>query len=681
MVVTKWLRSLYADSFRPRRRRRGFTAIEPLEQRVMLSGTATDPQTIDIDWHQTQKRISTGWRDSLLLDELNDPSAQITGHSNFTPANGVDGGQLEWVSKWGGIDWIAPTNFSTNADDELVASFDITVDNGTDTYDATVNIKLNNSAVTAADDAFVINNEDDIYTGWRGPLFDNDNDSDGDDLTTTTQRDVSTDGGVAKWLSKRGGLFYKPDADYLGVDELSYTVTDGVSSDSADVKIAVVGDINITLSEDTAVGTYVATLPAEWASDPFSVSLSNSEYFEIEEIDGEHKLKLIKQLDYESTGYIDGKSWKGVGFTEAFEVTATQGAATGFAVASGRVVVTIKNLKPYANTDFYTIEMNETLEVDRSSLLLLPTENDFDFSSPPGMFAATIVSGPSNGILSFDSVTGEFTYTPNPDFAGEDRFTYEISDGELSDVANVYINVVAYSNHVLVQRFRELHPHYAPMFDYMVGAGYTLAMQDLPDMGDPDDPEAKFWEAYGLDVLGKTITVDIGTGTFFTSDKPIDEQAGSLRAAVRRFAAVTWQMSTTDVEFVSKELEIRPELMRAWLAMTGAAYGLWQSTSGDSLCHSYSATMYDAASPFLLNSDRYILRNRSVGFSHWGVYIADATIYDESRKPDTPTVIFHVGSGLNPLWHTTYDGDWPIRLSYPGDPLPPGYYAYDIYHF
>ncbi|QDT35833.1 cadherin repeat domain-containing protein [Stratiformator vulcanicus] len=428
MVVTDWLRSLYVDSansFRPRRRRRGFTAIEPLEQRVMLSGTATNPQTIDIDWHQTQKRISTGWRDSLLLDELNDPSAQITGHSNFTPANGVDGGQLRWVSKWGGIDWIAPKNFSTNADDELVASFDITVDNGTDTYDATVNIKLKNSAVTAADDAFVINNEDDIYTGWRGPLFDNDNDSDGDDLTTTTQRDVSTDGGVAKWLSKRGGLFYKPDADYLGVDELSYTVTDGVSSDSAGVKIAVVGDINITLSEDTAVGTYVATLPAEWASDPFSVSLSNSEYFEIEEIDGEHKLTLIKQLDYESTGYIDGKSWKGVGFTEAFEVTATQGGAAGFDAASGRVVVSV--------ADMTGIDLGADIDGDGD------IDEDDDAAEDPsnGLGLRTFVNVDDdnlNGVA--DSSDSSATYTSFGTFIDDDLLEVSLDLSEVHVAAN-----------------------------------------------------------------------------------------------------------------------------------------------------------------------------------------------------------------------------------------------------
>ncbi len=53
----------------------------------------------------------------------------------------------------------------------------------------------------------------------------------------------------------------------------------------------------------------------------------------------------------------------------------------------------------------------------------------------------TLLSGPSNGTLSFGS-NGGFRYTPNAGFTGEDRFTYRVSDGLWeSNVGTVTIQV------------------------------------------------------------------------------------------------------------------------------------------------------------------------------------------------------------------------------------------------
>lgn len=66
--------------------------------------------------------------------------------------------------------------------------------------------------------------------------------------------------------------------------------------------------------------------------------------------------------------------------------------------------------------------------------------NDSDPESDP--MTATVLSGPSNGSLTFNS-DGTFTYTPNANFAGSDSFTYEASDGtETSDPATVNISVM-----------------------------------------------------------------------------------------------------------------------------------------------------------------------------------------------------------------------------------------------
>lgn len=55
-----------------------------------------------------------------------------------------------------------------------------------------------------------------------------------------------------------------------------------------------------------------------------------------------------------------------------------------------------------------------------------------------------LVNNPSHGTLGFNSATGEFTYTPTPDFVGADSFSYRLSDGNGLSVttANVTIDVV-----------------------------------------------------------------------------------------------------------------------------------------------------------------------------------------------------------------------------------------------
>lgn len=56
-------------------------------------------------------------------------------------------------------------------------------------------------------------------------------------------------------------------------------------------------------------------------------------------------------------------------------------------------------------------------------------------------------TNPSNGTLSYDENTGQFTYTPNSSFTGTDTFTFTVSDGSVdSNESTVTITVNASSN-------------------------------------------------------------------------------------------------------------------------------------------------------------------------------------------------------------------------------------------
>ncbi|NIU06024.1 MAG: DUF2341 domain-containing protein [Gammaproteobacteria bacterium] len=64
-----------------------------------------------------------------------------------------------------------------------------------------------------------------------------------------------------------------------------------------------------------------------------------------------------------------------------------------------------------------------------------------DSDADADRLSAVLVSGPANGSLSLNA-DGAFTYTPNPDFAGSDSFTYMANDGvNDSNVATVTITV------------------------------------------------------------------------------------------------------------------------------------------------------------------------------------------------------------------------------------------------
>lgn len=91
---------------------------------------------------------------------------------------------------------------------------------------------------------------------------------------------------------------------------------------------------------------------------------------------------------------------------------------------------------PIAVDDAYSVDEGTVLEVQASSGVL---SNDTDADGD--ILTASVVTNPSNGSLALLS-TGQFVYTPAANFTGDDSFTYQVSDGELTDTATVTISVI-----------------------------------------------------------------------------------------------------------------------------------------------------------------------------------------------------------------------------------------------
>jgi hypothetical protein len=110
------------------------------------------------------------------------------------------------------------------------------------------------------------------------------------------------------------------------------------------------------------------------------------------------------------------------------------------AISSGAGVKVWRNLSsPGAADDAYLTGKDTPLSVAPPGVLA----NDSDPDSIS--LTAGLESGPHQGTLSL-SADGLFTYTPTVGFTGVDTFTYAASDGVLTDVAQVTIDVVGAPN-------------------------------------------------------------------------------------------------------------------------------------------------------------------------------------------------------------------------------------------
>jgi VCBS repeat-containing protein len=86
------------------------------------------------------------------------------------------------------------------------------------------------------------------------------------------------------------------------------------------------------------------------------------------------------------------------------------------------------NLPPIVMDDDVAVDEDSPLVVAAPGVLANDSDPDGD-----GLTAA-VVSGPSSGQLTLNA-DGSFSYTPDSNFNGADRFTYQASDGTLSSVA------------------------------------------------------------------------------------------------------------------------------------------------------------------------------------------------------------------------------------------------------
>ncbi len=286
------------------------------------------------------------------------------------------------------------------------------------------------TAPALTNDSFAMTSSQQLGAG----VLANDVDADGDALVVTLDSDVSH--GQLN-LDSNGLFTYRPDSDFNGIDSFTYTVSDGVNeSGPATVSIEVTGVENqapeavedaYSLAEDDSLTVSrsdgLLSNDADAEDDPLYANLVDAPAHGTLTVGRYGSFTYTPDADFNGTDQFTYMANDLDGDSEPTTVTLTVNAV---------------NDAPVSAADTYTTSEDTTLTVDTTDGVLA---NDTDVDGDT--LSVRLVQEPSHGTVTLAD-DGSFEYTPEPDFFGEDSFTYVAGDGQIdTEVASVTIFVEA----------------------------------------------------------------------------------------------------------------------------------------------------------------------------------------------------------------------------------------------
>ncbi|MGV6818068.1 MAG: Ig-like domain-containing protein [Thiotrichales bacterium] len=255
-------------------------------------------------------------------------------------------------------------------------------------------------------------------------LLDQASDADGDAVSIDAIVSEPAHGSIS--IDEHGQATYTPEDGFSGFDGFGYRVSDGHGGyDTAWVNIEVTATNEAPVAESDHAETK--------ASEPLILDVLAND----SDPDGD-ALKIIDytQADHGQLTLNDDGSFlyepdQGFSGYDCFSyvVSDDEGAID---VAKVKVNVVAVNQPPIASDD-----MADTLEDHSVTVNVLENDTDADGDG----LAIKDFDQPDNGLVTLNE-NGQFTYTPDDDFNGQDSFHYRITDGsgEISD-ALVIVNV------------------------------------------------------------------------------------------------------------------------------------------------------------------------------------------------------------------------------------------------
>ncbi|QDG53115.1 tandem-95 repeat protein [Persicimonas caeni] len=272
---------------------------------------------------------------------------------------------------------------------------------------ATVSLTVNavNDAPVATDDADTTVED----TAVTVDVLANDSDVEGDTLSVAIDTQPSH-GSVT--VNGDETITYTPDADYVGADSFTYTVSDATLSDTATVAI------DVTTANDAPTATNDAVTTDEDQSTTFNVVANDTD------IDGD--TLTVTATSTPTNGAVTINADGTLTYTpnadfngsDSFTYDVSDGTST--ATASVDVTINAVNDAPEAVSETATTDEDTLVNID-----VLANDTDIDSLT---LSVASIDLQPAYGTA---TIKGDDTidYQPDADFNGTDAFAYTVSDG------------------------------------------------------------------------------------------------------------------------------------------------------------------------------------------------------------------------------------------------------------
>ncbi|MCM2302624.1 MAG: Ig-like domain-containing protein, partial [Flavobacteriaceae bacterium] len=284
----------------------------------------------------------------------------------------------------------------------------------------------------AVDDVFIMY-QNGVLTG---NLF-ADNGNGPDDLGTQPTRltNVSFADFGNLTVASNGNFTYIPDIGFYGIDTFTYTITDSlgnVSTSTVTIFVlkpptAIADSFNLT--EDTSVtGNLLndnGNGPDELGVTPTTV-IGNTN-----PSNGSVVVSSDGTFIYTPNSNFNG--------TDSFTYTISDSNGNQSTTTVSITVTLVNDVPVITSTNTYSTPEDTPL-----TATIIVTDVDLD------VLTYTVISTTTNGVLTLNTTTGVWTYTPNANYNGSDSFTVEVSDGNGGIVTQVISITVTPVNDVPV---------------------------------------------------------------------------------------------------------------------------------------------------------------------------------------------------------------------------------------
>ena len=267
------------------------------------------------------------------------------------------------------------------------------------------------------------------------PVIANDFDPDGDAISVTETTDPNN-GTVT--LNPDGTITYTPNDGFIGEDTFTYTICDDANPALCDT-----ATVTVTIQPTDAPNTTNANDDA-YTTTPDAV-ISQNVLVNDNDVEGDNQTVTANTNPNNGTVTVapngDFTYTPNPGFagTDMFTYTICDDNAEQ-ACDTATVYITVGGIE---NTTDAIADINNTFVGQPVTGNVLTNDEDFEGDAQ----TVTANTQPDNGTVVMNP-DGTYTYTPNPDFTGEDTFEYTICDDgnpQACDTATVYIEVLPVS--------------------------------------------------------------------------------------------------------------------------------------------------------------------------------------------------------------------------------------------